>query len=230
MTHKSKKQKHISEIIEKKNIYTFNKAIELIKNLPKAKFAENIEASIQLSVNPKKKKIHIKGYSILPNDTEKKYKIAVFSTDNEAIKNIKNTAMIIKEENLEHLTKKNLNFDLIITTPSSIGKIGKLNKVLNAKKIMPDIKYGTLTTNLETTLEKLKKNYIRFKNEKNDIIHCLLGKMNLDTQKLKENIEVIINDIKKSKPKDCKNITIKKISISSTMGPGLKINLNSLNF
>lgn len=229
MKYKSKKQKHISETVNVNTLYAFNKAIEIIKNIPKAKFAENIEASIQLNINPKKKKIHIKGYSVLPNDIEKENKIAIFSTNDEETKNIKTTHILIKENDIANLTKKNINFDLLITTPASIGKIGKISKILSSKKIMPDIKYGTLTTNLESTINKLKNNYIKFKNEKNDIIHCIIGKANLDTQKLKENIETIINDIKKSKPKDCKNINIKKISISSTMGPGLKINLNSVN-
>lgn len=229
MKYKSKRQKQINETLNANIFYTFNKAIEIIKNIPKVKFTENIEASIQLTINPKKKKISIKGYSLLPHDIEKENTIAVFTTNDEEIKNITTKHILLKEKDIATLTKKTIKFDLLLTTPTSIGKIGKISKVLGCKKLMPDIKYGTLTTNLEQTINKLKNSYIKFKNEKNDIIHCVIGKINLDTQKLKENIEMIINDIKKSKPKDCKNINIKKISISSTMGPGLKINLNSVN-
>lgn len=229
MKYKTKKQKKIKEKFDTTKIYTFNKAVDIIKNIPRANFLENIEASIQLNINPKKKKIQLKGYSILPNDIKKTNKIAIFTTNNEEINNINTNTLFIKENDISNLTKKNINFDLLITTPTSIGKIGQISKILNSKKIMPDIKYGTLTTNLKLTLEKLQKNYIKFKNEKNDIVHCIIGKITLDTEKLKENIEKIINDIKKSKPKDCKNICIKKINLSSTMGPGIKININSIN-
>jgi large subunit ribosomal protein L1 len=106
--------------------------------------------------------------------------------------------------------------------------MGKLNKILGSKNLMPDIKYGTITTNIKDTLSKIRKNYVKFKNDKNDIIHSSIGKIDLDTNKLKENLETLINEIKKYKPQNCKNMSIKKIHISSTMGCGLEINLNSL--
>jgi len=215
-------------IIEKDKTYSFKEAITLIKNGQKAKFRETIDVSIHLSINPKKKNISIKGHSFLPHNIEKRYNIAVFASKNDNFDNNLTDITLINEEDIKDLTKKNLNFNLVIATPNSIVKMGKLNKILNAKKMMPDMKYGTITKNIPETIEKINKSYIKFKNEKNNIINCTIGKLDLETDKLKENIEMLINDIKKHKPKTCKNLSIKKINISRTMGPGLKINIKSL--
>jgi len=216
------------DIIEKNKSYSFEKAINFIKNNKTRKFKETIETSIHLNVTPKKKNISIKGYSILPNDIEKNYNIGVFVTKDETITYNDTNITILNEDNIKEFNKKNLYFDIMITNPKSMIKIGKFSKLLNSKKIMPDIKYGTITNDISDTITKCKKNYIKFKNDKNDIINCIIGKIDLESKKLKENIETLINDIKKQKPKNCKNISIKKISISSTMGPGIKINVNSL--
>ena len=213
--------------IEKNKTHLFNKAINLIKQNKKLKFKENIDTAICLNMNPIKKKMTLKGYSILPHNINRKYKIAVFISKDEELKNI-NTDTVIKEDNINLINKRKLNFDLIITTPKSILKMGKLNKILNSKGLAPDIKYGTITSDITKTITKLNKNYIKFKSDKHNIIHCVIGKIDLETKKLKENLEKLINDIKKQKPKSCTNIAIKSISISSTMGPGLKININSL--
>lgn len=219
------------KINNKKQLFSFEKAIENIKNSKKHKFAESIDVAIQLNIVPNKKNIIIKGHAILPNNSNKNKKIAIFlTTENELAEAKKNNIeTIIQEKNIPEFTKKNINFDILLTTPSSIIKMGKLNKLLGSKNLMPDIKYGTITNNLSDCMTKLSNNYVKFKNDKNDIIHCSIGKINLDTSKLKENIETLINEIKKYKPQTCKNISIKKIHLSSTMSNGFEINLNSLN-
>lgn len=210
---------------------SFEKAIELIKNNKKRKFQESVDIAIQLNVQPSKKNISIKGFSLYPNKINKKIKIAAFlTTENEInLANESNIDIILQEKNITDFTKKNINFDIIITTTSSIIKMGKLNKILGSKGLMPDIKYGTITNNIKETIDKIKNNYTKFKNDKNDIIHAMIGKINLDANKLKENAETLINDIKKYKPQSCKNISIKKIHISTTMGESFEINLNSIN-
>lgn len=210
---------------------SFEKAIELIKNNKKRKFQESVDIAIQLNVQPSKKNISIKGFSLYPNKINKKIKIAAFlTTENEInLANESNIDVILQEKNITDFTKKNINFDIIITTTSSIIKMGKLNKILGSKGLMPDIKYGTITNNIKETIDKIKNNYTKFKNDKNDIIHAMIGKINLDANKLKENAETLINDIKKYKPQSCKNISIKKIHISTTMGESFEINLNSIN-
>lgn len=215
----------------KKINYSFEKAIEIIKNSKKRKFEESIDISIQLTITPNKKNIIVKGHTILPHKIGKDLKIAAFLVNENEINEAKKSHIdiILQEKNINDFNKKQINFDLLISTPTSIVKIGKLNKILGAKNLMPDVKYGTITTNISETVSKLKNNYIKFKNDKNDIIHSILGKISSDTQKLKENAEMLINDIKKQKAQNCKSIIIKKIHISSTMGQSAEINLNSLN-
>lgn len=208
--------------------YSFNKAIDFLKENKKTKFIETIETSIHLNISPSRKNINLKGYSLLPNCIYKSYNIAAFITDVNKINNTNNNIKIITENDLSAITKKNIDFNLLITDHTSIIKIGKLSKILNSKKLMPDIRYGTITDNINDTVDKFKKNYVKFKTDKNNIIHCVIGKLDLDTDKLKENIEMLIYDIKKQKPKDCKNMSIDKIYISSTMGAGIKINMKSL--
>lgn len=214
----------------KNQIYSFEKAIAFIKNLKKRNFKESIDVAIQLNIAPNKKNISIKGHAMLPNKINENKKIAAFLISDNEINEAKDQSIeiILNEKNIPDFTKKNINFDLIITTPNAIIKMGKLNKILGSKNLMPDIKYGTITTNIKETLSKIRKNYVKFKNDKNDIIHSSIGKIDLDTNKLKENLETLINEIKKYKPQNCKNMSIKKIHISSTMGCGLEINLNSL--
>ncbi len=215
----------------KNQVYSFDKAIELIKNSKKRKFIESIDVAIQLNIVPNKKNISIKGHAILPNKINKNKRIAAFLTKDNEITEAKNQNIdiILDEKNIHDFNKKNINFDLIITTPNSIIKMGKLNKILGSKNLMPDIKYGTITTNITDTLSKIKQNYIKFKNDKTDVIHSSIGKIDLESNKLKENLETLINEIKKFKPHTCKNMSIKKIHVSSTMGCGIEINLNSLN-
>ncbi|HIH2763013.1 MAG TPA: 50S ribosomal protein L1 [Candidatus Azoamicus sp.] len=216
--------------INKNQIYSFDKAIEVIKKSKKRNFNESIDVAIQLNIAPNKKNIIIKGHAILPNKINKNKKIAVFLTSDSEINDAKNQniEIILNEKNIPDFTKKNINFDLILTTPNAIIKMGKLNKILGSRNLMPDIKYGTITTNIKDTISKIRQNYVKFKNDKNDIIHSSIGKLDLDPIKLKENLETLLNEIKKYKPQTCKNMSIKKIHISSTMGCGIEINLNSL--
>jgi len=213
----------------KKQVYSFNKAIDFLSENKNNKFIESVETSIHLILTPKKKNINVKGYSILPHGNNKIYKIAIFTTDLNKIKNIDKSVKIITDEDLNNISKKNIDFNLLITDHNSIIKMGKLSKILNAKKIMPDIKYGTITDNPLDMINRVKNNYIKFKTDKNNIIHCSIGKIDLTSQQLKENIETLINDIKKQKPKECKTMSIEKIYISSTMGTGISINIKSLN-
>ncbi|HIH2762404.1 MAG TPA: hypothetical protein ACYCC8_01900 [Candidatus Azoamicus sp.] len=126
------------------------------------------------------------------------------------------------------LNKKNLFFDLIITTPASMIKFGKLSKILNAKNLMPDVKYGTITTDINSTLDLFKKNYVRFKSDKGNVINSKIGSIDLENKLLIENLFTFVNDIKKNKPKECKNFSINSLYLTSTMGSGFKLDIKSL--
>lgn len=219
----------LNENFNRSNFYIFEDAFNLIKSLKKKKIKENINVSIKLDIIPKNKDINIKGFSCLPNSIGKNYKIAVFSTEKNFIEFEKYKIEFFDEKKIKNLNKKNINFDIIITDPKSIIKLGSISKILNSKKIMPDILYNTITTNILDSIEKIGKNYIQFKNNKSNTINCMIGEIDLKTSELKENLENLIKDIKKSKPKNCKIIRIKDIYLSSTMSCGIKININSLN-
>ncbi|HFL8824433.1 MAG TPA: 50S ribosomal protein L1 [Candidatus Azoamicus sp. OHIO1] len=224
----TKKKLSLKNIINKNELYSFTKGIEILKKINPAKFNETVEISINLKLNPKKRDYSIKGFSLLPYNSGKILKVAVFASENE-IDAAKNADLIISKEKINEIKDNKINFDILITTPNSITKMGNLSKTLGPKGLMPNIKFGTITNNISDTINSIKTNYIKFKSEKNNIIHCIIGKINNNTKELKENIETIINDIKKNKPSNCKSMTIEKLFVSTTMGPGIKINLNSIN-
>ena len=220
---------NINEKNEQKNIYNFENAIEILKNNKKKKFVESIDTSITLELFPKKKDINIKGYSCLPNNIKKIYKIAVFTTNASELDIKKDDIILFDDKTIKTLTKKNINFNILLTDTKSITKLGNINKILNSKKLMPDIQYHTITSNFKESIEKIKNNYIQYKNNKTNTINCKIGNIDLETKNIKENLETLISDIKKNKPKNCKNIKIKHIYLSSTMSKSIKININSLN-
>lgn len=228
MSKKTKKKILTNNAINKKELYSFSKGIEILKKNKNTKFNETVEVSINLKITPQKRDYSIRGFSLLPNESGRSLKIAIFLTEEET-NYTKNTDLIINKAKIEEIKNNKINFDLLISTPNSITKIGSLSKTLGQKGLMPNIKFGTITNNIDDTINNIKNNYIKFKNDKNNIIHCIIGKINTDLKELKENIEHIINDIKKCKPSNCKSMSIEKISISTTMGPGIKINLNSIN-
>lgn len=215
-------------MISENRLYDVNEALSNLKSNKNKKFVENIEVSVNLSLLPKNKNFVIKGYSILPHGEFKHGILAVFSIDNDLFLNSDSKFKNLSESDLATLNKKNLFFDLIITTPASMMKFGKLSKILSSKNLMPDVKYGTITTDIKGTLDLLKKNYLRFKSDKGNVINAKIGNIDLDDKLLIENLFTFINDIKKSKPKDCKNLDITGLHITSTMGSSFKLDIKSL--
>lgn len=215
-------------MMSENRLYDINEALANLKLSKNKKFIENIEVSLKLSFLPKNKSFVMKGYSILPHGELKKNKIAVFSIDNNVFAGFDDNFKILSEADLSSLNKKNLHFDLIVTTPASMIKFGKLSKVLNSKNLMPDVKYGTITTDIANTLELLKKNYLRFKSDKGNVINSKIGNINLDDKFLVENLFTFVNDIKKCKPKECKNFDISSLYLTSTMGSSFKLDIKSL--
>ncbi len=224
---KNKKNKYINSKFDRNKIYSFNEAITILKELTNKKFNESLEAAINLNITPKKKMI-IKGYSTLPYFIKKSNKIAIYSDNISDVDINKNDYIIFDNNTFQNINKQNINFDILLTTPSCVIKFGKISKVLSSKKIMPDVKYGTITTNIKEAIKIFKKNYVKYKSDKNHNINSIIGKINLNVNEIKSNIEKLILDIKNQKPKNCKNINIKTITLSTTMGPGIKINTDSI--
>jgi large subunit ribosomal protein L1 len=223
----SKRQKIIMEKIEEFKAYTLSEAITLIQSFPKLKFNESIDISVNLGVDPKKSDQNVRGSSSLPHGIGKVSKVAVFAEGPEAADASKAGADIVGFEDLIEDVKKNkdLDADVVISTPDCMKKLGALGRILGPKNLMPNPKEGTVTKNVAEAVENAKKGQIRYKTDKAGIIHTTVGKVDFDPIKIEENIYHLIDDLNKAKPSSAKGKYMKNITISSTMGPGIKVDL-----
>ena len=223
----SKRQKIIMEKIEEFKAYTLSEAITLIQSFPKLKFNESIDISVNLGVDPKKSDQNVRGSSSLPHGIGKVSKVAVFAEGPEAADASKAGADIVGFEDLIEDVKKNkdLDADVDISTPDCMKKLGALGRILGPKNLMPNPKEGTVTKNVAEAVENAKKGQIRYKTDKAGIIHTTVGKVDFDPIKIEENIYHLIDDLNKAKPSSAKGKYMKNITISSTMGPGIKVDL-----
>jgi|TARA_Y100000992_G_C21266735_1_gene494332 large subunit ribosomal protein L1 len=223
----SKRQKIIMEKIEEFKAYTLSEAITLIQSFPKLKFNESIDVSVNLGVDPKKSDQNVRGSSSLPHGIGKVSKVAVFAEGPEAADASKAGADIVGFEDLIEDVKKNkdLDADVVISTPDCMKKLGALGRILGPKNLMPNPKEGTVTKNVAEAVENAKKGQIRYKTDKAGIIHTTVGKVDFDPIKIEENIYHLIDDLNKAKPSSAKGKYMKNITISSTMGPGIKVDL-----
>ena len=226
----SKRQKIIMEKIEEFKAYTLSEAITLIQSFPKLKFNESIDVSVNLGVDPKKSDQNVRGSSSLPHGIGKVSKVAVFAEGPEAADASKAGADIVGFEDLIEDVKKNkdLDADVVISTPDCMKKLGALGRILGPKNLMPNPKEGTVTKNVAEAVENAKKGQIRYKTDKAGIIHTTVGKVDFDPIKIEENIYHLIDDLNKAKPSTAKGKYMKNITISSTMGPGIKVDLSTV--
>lgn len=225
----SKKRKAISEKLEAGKIYSFEDAIKLLKEFPKAKFVESTEACFNLGIDPKKSDQVVRGSTVLPNGTGKTVKVAVFAKGAKAEEAKAAGADIVGFEDLaEEIKSGKMDFDVLIATPDAMGVVGRLGQVLGPRGLMPNPKVGTVTMDITKAVNNAKSGQVRFRADKQGIVHCAFGKINFESNALKENISALIVDLKKLKPSTSKGVYLKKLTISTTMGPGLAIDLSSL--
>ncbi len=226
----SKRQKVIMEKIETLKAYSLSDAIKLLQGMPKLKFNESVDLSVNLGVDPKKSDQNVRGSSSLPHGIGKVSKVAVFAEGPEAADAKKAGADIVGFEDLIEDIKKNkdLDADVVIATPECMKKLGALGRILGPKNLMPNPKEGTVTKNVLEAVENAKKGQIRYKTDKAGIIHTTVGKVDFDPLKLEENVYHLIEDLNKAKPSTAKGKYMKNITISSTMGPGIKVDLSTV--
>lgn len=226
----TKRQKVISEQIETSKSYTLIDAVELLLSLPKLKFNESVDISINLGVDPKKSDQNVRGSSSLPHGIGKVTKVAVFAEGPEAAEAKKAGADLIGFEDLIEEVKKNKNLDadIVISTPECMKLLGQLGRILGPKNLMPNPKEGTVTKNISGAVSNAKKGQIRYKTDSAGIIHTTIGKVDFDANKLVENVHTLIDDLIKAKPQTMKGKYMKNITLSSTMGPGIKVDLASV--
>ena len=226
----SKRQKQISDKIDLTKVYTLNDAVDVIKSMPKLKFNESIDISINLGIDPKNSEQNVRGASSLPHGIGKEVKVVVFADGDDASTAKKAGADKVGFEDLIESIKKNkdLDADIVISTPDCMKSLGQLGRILGPKSLMPNPKEGTVTKNIEKAVKDAKKGQIRYKIDKAGIIHTTIGKVDFDSKKLVENIDTLINDLNKAKPASAKGKYMKNITLSSTMGPGIKVDLSTV--
>ena len=229
---KGKKYIKASELVEKNKLYTKEEAVKLVKETSTSKFDGTVEIAMNLNVDPKKTDQQIRGAVVLPNGTGKSKKVLVLTknTDQKNAAKEADADFIGDDDLIEKMQKENwFDFDIIVATPEMMPSLGKLGKVLGPKGLMPNPKTGTVTTDTKKAVEDVKKGRVEFRTDSYGNIHALVGKVSFDEKKLIENLNTIVRVIVKSKPVAVKGNFVKNISISSTMGPGIKVDINSFD-
>ena len=225
----SKRQKVIKEKVEPGKFYGFDEAVELLKSLPASKFEESVDVSVNLGIDPRKSDQNVRGACVLPNGTGKTVRVAVFAQGENATKATDAGADVVGFEDLaEQIKGGDLNFDVVIATPDAMRVVGQLGQVLGPRGLMPNPKVGTVTPDVETAVKNAKAGQVRFRADKGGIIHCSIGKIGFDASALQGNLEALLVDLQKAKPASAKGVYLKKISVSTTHGPGLAIEQSSI--
>ena len=226
----SKQQKEIRKIIPVASFFNAMDAMALLKQFSSKKFNESVDVSINLGVDPRKSDQVVRSSTLLPKGTGKTVRVAVFAQGDHAEKAKAAGADKVGFEDLaEEIKAGNMPFDVVIATPDAMRIVGQLGQILGPRGLMPNPKIGTVTMAVEKAVQDAKAGQVRYRTDKNGIIHCAVGKTSFDAQDVLENINALIADLKKLKPASAKGIYIKKVTLSSTMGPGLTLDLSSLS-
>jgi large subunit ribosomal protein L1 len=225
MSKVTKKQKIILEKVDPENTYSLADALEIIQSVKSDKFEESIDIAIRLGVDPNKSDQNVRGAVTLPNSLGKQVTVAVFADGDQADAAKSAGAEHIGMDDLaEKFTKEEINVDVVISTNAAMKVVGKLGQVLGPKGLMPNPKTGTVSDDVEAAVKNVKAGQVRFRTDKNGIIHGSIGKVSFDAEKLQSNATALLDEIKKLKPASAKGVYIGNIALSSTMGPGIKIN------
>ena len=217
------------ESIDSNQHYSLDEAISLLKKTSNAKFNETIDIAINLGIDAKKSDQNVRGSMVLPNGTGKTLRVIVFA-QSEQVDAAKNAGAdkVGFEDLAEEIKSGFSEFDVVIATPDTMRIVGQLGKILGPKGMMPNPKDGTVTKNVEDAVIKAKTGQIRFRNDKGGVVHCPIGKIDFSEESIKENLESLLDAIMKSKPSSAKGAFIKKVTVSSTMGPGITIDHSTI--
>jgi large subunit ribosomal protein L1 len=222
----TKKQKLLAEKVDADKLYGFDEALALLKDVASKKFDETVEVAMNLGVDPRHADQMVRGMVSLPSGTGKAMKVAVFARGDKAEEATKAGADKVGAEDLmEDMQAGNLDYDRVIATPDMMGVVGRLGKVLGPKGLMPNPKLGTVTPNVAQAVKDAKGGQVEFRVEKQGIIHSGIGKISFTEAQLKDNFKALTEAIVKAKPSGAKGKYVKKVSLTSSMGPGLKIDL-----
>ena len=226
-----KKYVEASKKVDSTKLYGVDEAISLVKETSVTKFDSTVEVAIKLNIDAKKSDQNLRGSFVLPNGTGKKKKVLVIAKGEAATKAREAGADYVGDKDMiDKISKENwFDFDVIVATPDMMPELGKIGKVLGPKGLMPNPKTGTVTTDVVKAIEDINKGMVQYKNDANGNIHTIIGKVSFDNAKLAENLRYVVTTVAKAKPASVKGVFINSITITSTMGPGIKLDKNSFD-
>lgn len=229
MAKSTKRQKMIAEKVEANKVYGIEDAAKLLSELSTVKFKESVDIAINLGVDPRKSDQVVRGAADMPNGTGKTVKVAVFTQGAAAEAALAAGADKVGMDDLAAEMKAgNLDYDVVIASPDAMRVVGQLGQILGPRGLMPNPKVGTVTPDVATAVKSAKAGQVRFRTNKEGIIHASIGKVDFEPVKLKQNLEALLNEVKRLKPSTSKGVYLKRLTLSSTMGPGLQIDQASL--
>ncbi|QXP84115.1 50S ribosomal protein L1 [Methylococcus sp. ANG] len=229
MARLTKRLKSIKDKVQPGKVYAIDEAFDVLKSVSSVKFVESVDVAVNLGVDPRKSDQAVRGATVLPHGTGKSVRVAVFAQGANAEAALAAGADIVGMDDLGAQVKAGeLNFDVVIAAPDAMRVVGQLGQILGPRGLMPNPKTGTVTPDVATAVKNAKAGQVRYRTDKKGIIHCTIGKISFEPSALKENLEALLVDLKKLKPSTSKGVYVKKVTVSSTMGPGLAVDQNTL--
>jgi large subunit ribosomal protein L1 len=226
----TKRAKLVKEKVTAGKQYPIDEALALLLELSTVKFKESVDVSVNLGIDARKSDQAVRGSTVLPNGTGKTVRVAVFTQGANADAATKAGADIVGMEDLaEEVKKGNMDFDVVIASPDAMRVVGALGQILGPRGLMPNPKVGTVAQDVATAVKNAKAGQVRYRTDKAGIIHCPIGRADFDISALKENLDMLLADLNKAKPTSAKGVYLKKIAVSTTMGPGLQVDQASLD-
>ncbi|MEE8287046.1 MAG: 50S ribosomal protein L1 [Gammaproteobacteria bacterium] len=229
MSTRSKRVREFRDKVDRDSAQPIDSALSLVKELATAKFSESVDVSVNLGVDPRKSDQVVRGSTVLPNGTGKQVRVAVFAQGKAADAATEAGADLVGLDDLaEQVKRGELNFDVVVAAPDAMRVVGGLGKILGPRGLMPNPKVGTVTPDVGEAVRKAKAGQVQYRTDKAGIIHCTIGTVKFEVAALRENLEALIGDLQKSKPSAAKGVYVRRITVSSTMGPGVPVDKASL--
>jgi large subunit ribosomal protein L1 len=209
--------------------YTIDDALALVKEFASAKFKESVDVAVNLGIDASKSDQQVRGSTVMPNGIGKTVRVAVFTAGkNQDAARAAGADLVGMEDLAEKVKAGEINFDVVVASPDAMRVVGQLGQILGPRGLMPNPKVGTVTPDVANAVKNAKSGQVRYRSDKAGVVHCTIGKAEFDANKLKENLTALLNDLQKVKPASAKGIYLKKISLSSTMGPGVPVENSSI--
>jgi len=229
MARRSKRVRSCREKLEPGKQYAVDEALQLLKEISSVQFTESVDVSVNLGIDPRKSDQAVRGSTVLPHGTGKTIRVAVFAQGDQAQAATAAGADIVGYEDLAEKVKAGqIDFDVVVAAPDAMKLVGQLGKILGPRGLMPNPKVGTVTADVAGAVGNAKAGQVRYRTDKAGIVHCLIGKMSFEVDALRENLQALLADLDKAKPSTAKGVYRKKVTVSSTMGPGIVVDQRSL--